>query len=206
MNARTVPLVVLLVLACGFFLGYLINRDREHNQAMSNVKQENERLQNKIDSLLIEVGRSEVRVDTLWRTVFRVRVKYDTIIAQIPIMEPTEQLTVIDSLTGLDIERSAISESVALIKLPRIERIAVGLVERNKFEKENIYLYQIINEKDGQLTDFKAIVEVQKEQTANVSTQLEICQQQAQDKARRQTVERIAGAGIIVILISLLIN
>ena len=56
------------------------------------------------------------------------------------------------------------------------------------------------------MTDFKAIVEVQKEQTANVSTQLEICQQQAQDKARRQTVERIAGAGVILILISLLIN
>lgn len=180
--------------------GILLFSIKEMDTQRISLNYKNEKLQKDVDSLLTLIEKSEQRVDTIWQTLHIHRIRYDTIIKSIPIMQPTEQLAIVDSLTGYDIEMSVISGENALIKLPRIERIAIRLIERDKYQIENSSLHGIIIEQDGQLTAFKDVAATQNEQIELITTELIKCEEDVQILEKRRNFERIAG-GLLLILI-----
>ena len=195
---RIVLFVILFAIIVG--LGYLLIVGRGNIIDHDFLDQENQRLERQIDSLQTVMEQSQVRVDTLWKNIYFHRTIYDTIIQKIPIMPPTQQVAMIDSITGLDIEASVITDNYAMIPLPRIERIAVGLVERGKYKNENIQLHNIIGEQSGQITNLKTIVELKDGQIRIAEANLKGSEEEKKHLRRRITMERIISGTSLVLL------
>ena len=191
---------VLVLMAFILIVGYVVTQIRNKVDPNISLDLENQRLEQQIDSLLTVINESELRVDTLWQTIYFHRTHYDTIIEKIPVMPPTQQVAMIDSITGLDIEASVITDNYAMIPLPRIERIAVGLVERGRYKNENIQLHNIINEQTGQITNLKTIVELKDGQIRIAEANLKGSEEEKKHLRRRITMERIISGTSLVLL------
>ena len=168
-------------------------REKESNETPL-LEAENQRLQSQIDSLLLNMSVSETRVDTIWMWITQERIRYDTIIMRIPIMPPIEQLAVMDSLTGLDIEKSLVAENYAMVALPRIERIAIGLLERDIFKKESKHLRLIINEQTGQISTLREVIVLHEQRTENA-------EEKARQTQRQKNIERLVGGVLLIIFL-----
>ena len=154
---NTLSWILVVVLGVAVFI--LIRKGMEATQAIEQYRQGEAVYVARVDSLWQAYYQAEGNVDTLYIEVEKWRTRYDTIIREIPLLPPTEQLALFDAHTG-DLVRSKLSEgNISLVPLPRIEKALVLFTQRDQLEGEVLMLEQVIREKDGQISTLHAIIE-----------------------------------------------
>ena len=198
-------IIIILLLFVGGFGYYLTDellRTRKQNEFLSTEK---EKLNHQLDSVRLRYDSLEAHKKIEYVEIEKWNTKYDTIIEQVKLLPADSLVGAMDALTGDSLDLSYLWEDNAIVSLPRIENIVVGLYEKEKLEGLVVKLYSVIDLEKAQKRELYATIDLKDGHIA--IRDAVIVEQNAEIRHLKKVIftERVVGAGIILFLMALLL-
>lgn len=198
-------IIIILLLFVGGFGYYLTDellRTRKQNEFLSTEK---EKLNHQLDSVRLRYDSLEAHKEIEYVEIEKWNTKYDTIIEQVKLLPADSLVGAMDALTGDSLDLSYLWEDNAIVSLPRIENIVVGLYEKEKLEGLVVKLYSVIDLEKAQKRELYATIDLKDGHIA--IRDAVIVEQNGEIRHLKKVIftERVIGAGIILFLMALLL-
>ncbi len=200
---RIIIMILLLFLGgLGYYFTDEILRTRKQNEYLSREK---EKLNHQLDSVRLRYDSLEAHKEIEYVEIEKWNTKYDTIIEQVKLLPADSLVGAMDALTGDSLDLSYLWEDNAIVSLPRIENIVVGLYEKEKLEGLVVKLYSVIDLEKAQKRELYATIDLKDGHIA--IRDAVIVEQNGEIRHLKKVIftERVVGAGIILFLIALLL-
>jgi hypothetical protein len=198
-------IIIILLLFVGGFGYYLTDellRTRKQNEFLSTEK---EKLNHQLDSVRLRYDSLEAHKEIEYVEIEKWNTKYDTIIEEVKLLPADSLVGAMDALTGDSLDLSYLWEDNAIVSLPRIENIVVGLYEKEKLEGLVVKLYSVIDLEKAQKRELYATIDLKNGHIA--IRDAVIVEQNGEIRHLKKVIftERAVGAGIILFLMALLL-
>ena len=203
-SVERIIIIILLLFVGGF--GYYFTdellRTRKQNEFLSTEK---EKLNHQLDSVRLRYDSLEAHKEIEYVEIEKWNTKYDTIIEQVKLLPADSLVGAMDALTGDSLDLSYLWEDNAIVSLPRIENIVVGLYEKEKLEGLVVKLYSVIDLEKVQKRELYATIDLKDGHIA--IRDAVIVEQNGEIRHLKKVIftERVIGAGIILFLMALLL-
>lgn len=203
-SVERIIIIILLLFVGGF--GYYFTdellRTRKQNEFLSTEK---EKLNHQLDSVRLRYDSLEAHKEIEYVEIEKWNTKYDTIIEQVKLLPADSLVGAMDALTGDSLDLSYLWEDNAIVSLPRIENIVVGLYEKEKLEGLVVKLYSVIDLEKAQKRELYATIDLKDGHIA--IRDAVIVEQNGEIRHLKKVIftERVIGAGIILFLMALLL-
>lgn len=203
-SVERIIIIILLLFVGGF--GYYFTdellRTRKQNEFLSTEK---EKLNHQLDSVRLRYDSLEAHKEIEYVEIEKWNTKYDTIIEQVKLLPADSLVGAMDALTGDSLDLSYLWEDNAIVSLPRIENIVVGLYEKEKLEGLVVKLYSVIDLEKAQKRELYATIDLKDGHIA--IRDAVIVEQNGEIRHLKKVIftERVVGAGIILFLMALLL-
>ena len=203
-SVERIIIIILLLFVGGF--GYYFTdellRTRKQNEFLSTEK---EKLNHQLDSVRLRYDSLEAHKEIEYVEIEKWNTKYDTIIEQVKLLPADSLVGAMDALTGDSLDLSYLWEDNAIVSLPRIENIVVGLYEKEKLEGLVVKLYSVIDLEKVQKRELYATIDLKDGHIA--IRDAVIVEQNGEIRHLKKVIftERVVGAGIILFLMALLL-
>ena len=203
-SVERIIIIILLLFVGGF--GYYFTdellRTRKQNEFLSTEK---EKLNHQLDSVRLRYDSLEAHKKIEYVEIEKWNTKYDTIIEQVKLLPADSLVGAMDALTGDSLDLSYLWEDNAIVSLPRIENIVVGLYEKEKLEGLVVKLYSVIDLEKAQKRELYATIDLKDGHIA--IRDAVIVEQNGEIRHLKKVIftERVVGAGIILFLMALLL-
>ena len=198
-------IIIILLLFIGGFGYYFTDellRTRKQNEFLSTEK---EKLNHQLDSVRLRYDSLEAHKEIEYVEIEKWNTKYDTIIEQVKLLPADSLVGAMDALTGDSLDLSYLWEDNAIVSLPRIENIVIGLYEKEKLEGLVVKLYSVIDLEKAQKRELYATIDLKDGHIA--IRDAVIVEQNGEIRHLKKVIftERVVGAGIILFLMALLL-
>lgn len=153
-------IVIGVLMSLVFLVLYMFSqRNADYNDTIQAINEQSLKHEIMVDSLLQVIDKKEVITDTIWNEIIRWRTIRDTVFKEITAMEPDTLLKEFDALTGPENKSKLISDTIALIPMPRILSATLQMSELTYVKRENERLLELLIEKDDIIYNLKMVVE-----------------------------------------------